>query len=130
MGAQWLSDRMLESRPRGRGFEPHRRHCVVSLSKNTYPSLVLIQPRKTCPYTTEKLLMGRQKSNQNTYLLRFVEIIVRKIYFILWTEVQMGWCRPRPPPPGTAAKENLSHSHRGNCNFYQTNRKCPRFGYV
>ena len=31
--AQWLSGRVLDSRPRGRGFEPHRRHCVVSLSK-------------------------------------------------------------------------------------------------
>ena len=39
-GAQWLSGRMLDSRQRGRGFEPHRRHCVVSLSKNIYPSLV------------------------------------------------------------------------------------------
>ena len=33
MGAQWLSGRRLESRPKGRGFEPHQRHCVVSLSK-------------------------------------------------------------------------------------------------
>ena len=32
-GAQWLSGRVLDLRPRGCGFEPHRRHCVVSLSK-------------------------------------------------------------------------------------------------
>ena len=32
-GAQLLSGRVLDSRPRGRGFEPHRHHCVVSLSK-------------------------------------------------------------------------------------------------
>ena len=32
-GAQWLSGRVLDSRPRGRRFESHRRHCVVSLSK-------------------------------------------------------------------------------------------------
>ena len=32
----------LDSRPKGRGFEPHRRHCVVSLSKNINPSLVLV----------------------------------------------------------------------------------------
>ena len=32
-GAQWLSGRVLDSRPSDRGFEPHRRHCVVSLSK-------------------------------------------------------------------------------------------------
>ena len=32
-GAQLLSGRVLDSKPRGRGFEPHRRHCAVSLSK-------------------------------------------------------------------------------------------------
>ena len=55
---------MLDSRPKGRGFEPHRRHCVVSLSKNINPSLVLVQPRKTRPFITERLLMGRKESNQ------------------------------------------------------------------
>ena len=62
-GAQWLSGRVLDSRPKGRGFEPHRRHCVVSLSKNIYPSLVLVQPRKIRPFITERLLMGRKESN-------------------------------------------------------------------
>ena len=38
-GAQWLDGRVLDSRPKGRGFEPHLRHCVVSLSKNINPSL-------------------------------------------------------------------------------------------
>ena len=37
-GAQWLSGRVLDSRPRSRGFEPHQRHCVVSMSKNINPS--------------------------------------------------------------------------------------------
>ena len=64
MGAQWLSGRVLDSRPKGRGFEPHRSHCVVSLSKNINPSLVLVQPRKTRPFITERLLMGRKESNQ------------------------------------------------------------------
>ena len=64
MVAQWLSGRVLDSRPRGRGFEPHRHHCVVSLSKNINPSLVLVQPRKTRPFITERLLMGRKESNQ------------------------------------------------------------------
>ena len=63
-GAQWLSGRVLDSRPKGRGFEPHRGHCVVSLSKNINPSLVLVQPRKTGPLITERLLMGRKESNQ------------------------------------------------------------------
>ena len=43
---------------------PHRRHCVVPLSKNINPSLVLVQPRKTRPFITERLLMGRKESNQ------------------------------------------------------------------
>ena len=64
MGAQRLSGRVPDSRPKGRGFEPHRRHCVVSLSKNINPSLVLVQPRKTLPFITEILLMGRKESNQ------------------------------------------------------------------
>ena len=65
MGAQWLSGRVLSSRPKGRGFEPHWSHCVVSLSKNINPSLVLVQPRKIRPFITERLLMGRKESNQN-----------------------------------------------------------------
>ena len=35
-GSQWLSGRVLESRPKGRGFEPHRHHCVVVLEKDTF----------------------------------------------------------------------------------------------
>ena len=64
VGAQWLSGRLLDSRSKGRGFEPHWRYCVVVLEQDIYPSLVLVQPRKTCPYIAERLLMGRKKSNQ------------------------------------------------------------------
>ena len=67
-GAQWLSGRVLDSRPRGGEFNPHRHHCVVSLSKNINPSLVLVQPRKTCPFITERLLMifnNQMKQNQS-----------------------------------------------------------------
>ena len=35
-GAQWLSGRVRDSRPKGRGFEPHRRHCVVVLEQDTF----------------------------------------------------------------------------------------------
>ena len=55
-------NRPLKRRPK----IPHRRHCVVSLSKNINPSLVLVQPRKTCRFITERLLMGRKESNQAT----------------------------------------------------------------
>ena len=79
-GAQWLSGRVLDSRPRGRGFEPHRRHCVVSLSKNINPSLVLVKPRKTCPFITERLLMGCKELNQTkkTYLLTRLSMYISR----------------------------------------------------
>ena len=64
MGAQWLSGRVLDSRPKGREFEPHRRHCVVSLRKNINFSLVLVQPRKARPFITDRLLMERKETNQ------------------------------------------------------------------
>ena len=31
-----LSGRVLDSRQRGRGFEPHRPHCVVVLEQDTF----------------------------------------------------------------------------------------------
>ena len=62
--AQWLIGRVLDSRPRGRRFEHHRRHCAVSSSKNINPSLVLVQPRKTRPFIAERLFMGRKEANQ------------------------------------------------------------------
>ena len=44
---------MLDLRPKGCAFKPHRRHCVVSLSKKINPCLVLVQHRKTRPDITE-----------------------------------------------------------------------------
>ena len=35
-GGQWLSGRVLDSRQKGRGFESHRRHCVVVLEQDTF----------------------------------------------------------------------------------------------
>ena len=57
---QWLSGRVLDSRPRGRGFEPL--HCPQAEHINS--SLVLVQPRKPCAFITERLLMGCKQSNQ------------------------------------------------------------------
>ena len=64
MGAQWLSGRVLDSRPRGRGLGAHWRFWVASMSKNVNPSLILVQPRKTRPFITERLLMGCKETNQ------------------------------------------------------------------
>ena len=55
---------VLDSRPSGCGFKPHRRHYVVSLSKNINPSFVLVQSRMARPFITERLLMGLKESNQ------------------------------------------------------------------
>ena len=48
--AQWKST-LLETK--GPWVEPHRRQC-----------LVLVQPRKTCPCLTERLLMRRKESKK------------------------------------------------------------------
>ena len=48
----------------------HREHSLLKLiaenqcENHKKSNLVLIQPRKTCPYITERLLMGRKESNQ------------------------------------------------------------------
>ena len=68
----------LDSRPRGCGPEPHQRHCVVSLSKNINPSLVLVQPRKTRPFITERLLMGCKRSNQTNKQKRTEQPVSKK----------------------------------------------------
>ena len=72
VGAKWLSGRVLDSRPRGHRFKPH---CVVSLSKNIYPSLVLVQPRKTRPFITERLLMGRKDQIKQKQTMPFVCLV-------------------------------------------------------
>ena len=79
MGAQWLSGRVLDLRLKGRGFEPQGRHCVVSLSKKINPSLVLVQPRKTRPYITERLLMERKESNKKNRVRIIINSISNKI---------------------------------------------------
>ena len=80
---------MLVLRPRGRGFEPHPRHCVVSLSKNIYPSLVLVQPRKTRSFITERVLMGRKESNQTNKNKAI--ILTRKRELVALLVLSFGW---------------------------------------
>ena len=71
---QWLSGRVLDSRPRDRRFKPHRHHCVVSLSKNINISLVLVKPRKTRPYITPE-------SNQTNKKIVYLEIFFERVDF-------------------------------------------------
>ena len=77
LGAQWLNSSVFDSRPRDRGFEPHLRHYVVSLSMNINSSLALVQPRKTSPFITERLFMGHKGSNQTNKLFKYFELIVK-----------------------------------------------------
>ena len=83
---------VFDSRPRGHGFETHRLHCVVSLSMNIYPSLVLVQPRKTGPFITERLLMGRKESNQtNKQKLHTLTLIITIVFTHDQYQYVMGW---------------------------------------
>ena len=74
---------MLDLRPRGRGFEPCGCHCVVSLSKNINHSLVLVQPRKTCPFITGRLLMGHKRIKQNKTKMQIITLQMSQ-HVIFW----------------------------------------------
>ena len=50
---------LIDLRPRGCGFEPHQRLCICVLKQDTLIlASILVQPRKTRPDITEKLLTG------------------------------------------------------------------------
>ena len=70
VGARWRSGRASDSESRGPGFEPHKRHRVVSLSKAHLLPTVLVKPRKRWlrPDMTEKLLTGTLSLNTNKSL--------------------------------------------------------------
>ena len=55
-GEQWLSSRVLDSRPRGRGFEPRQRHCVMVLKSNK--QIIIIKFLLLCRLRTIEILMG------------------------------------------------------------------------
>ena len=60
--AQWKSAWLETEGPRVRA-SPASLRCGP-WARHIYPSLVLVQPRKTRPYITERLLMERKDSNQ------------------------------------------------------------------
>ena len=67
LGAQWLNGRVHVSRLNDCAFEPHWRHCVVSLRKHTNLCLKDGQQRKNHPDITEKLLNQIKQTNRNFY---------------------------------------------------------------
>ena len=71
--------------------------ALWSWARYIYPSLVLVQPRKTRPCLTERLLMGRKESNQTN-----------KQKFLLYTSICLS-----------VHLSVLSHSYPGiSWNFY------------
>ena len=62
--AQWESAWLETEGPRVRASSASLR--CGPWSRHIYPSSVLVQPRKTRPYITERLLMGRKESNKQT----------------------------------------------------------------
>ena len=63
-GAQWPVVEFLTRDREAAGSSLTGVTALWSLSKNINPSLVLVQPRKTRPCLTERLLMGCKESNQ------------------------------------------------------------------
>ena len=57
-------------------------------ARHIYPSLVLVQPRKTRPYISERLLMGRKESNQTNKLKEIVPIWLKKCWLICKASTQ------------------------------------------
>ena len=62
-GAQWLSGSVLYLRPRGSGFEPHRRHFVLSLSK-THLSLLSTGSTQEDPSRHNLIIVDTDVKNQ------------------------------------------------------------------
>ena len=56
------SGSVVECLTQGQGVQV--RASLASLCCVLDPSLVLVQPRKTRPHITERMLMGRKESNQ------------------------------------------------------------------
>ena len=84
------SGRVLDSRPRGHGYEPHWRRCVVSFSKNINPNLVLVQPRKTHLFITERLLIGCKTSNQTNKICRLSFTCANPTFY--WNNALVARC--------------------------------------
>ena len=78
-GAQWLSGRVLYSKPKGWGLSLTSVTALCPLARHINPSLPLVQPRKTRPYITESLLMGCKESKVR-YLERKKDLAVVNNY--------------------------------------------------
>ena len=64
MGAQWLSGRVLEMRTRDRGFQPHKHHRAVFLSKTDLALFSSGSTQEECHDITKNCRMEGKESNQ------------------------------------------------------------------
>ena len=60
-------------------------------ARHINPSLVLVQPRKTRPYITDRLLMGRKESNQTNKQTKMFGWEIRTLIFPLLSYVESCW---------------------------------------
>ena len=56
------------------GSSPTGDIALCPKARRIYPSLVLVHPRKTRPYITERLLMGRNESNQTSTSCAYIRL--------------------------------------------------------
>ena len=94
----------------------------MSLSKNINPSLVLVQPRKTLPYITERLLMGRKESNQKN------NVAYQNKWNHQYSNMAANILLAGPPPsiqPWGSKGQNSTSSDHGNVAYQiKRNHKC------
>ena len=87
-----MAECLTRERPRVWASQASLRCCPWA--RHIYPSLVLVQPRKTHPCLTERLLMGRKESNQtnkqNMLLMHSFFFVVFFLYvYAFWVRYKI-----------------------------------------
>ena len=81
------SGSVVECLTRYRGAKCLSLICVTVLcpwARHINSSLVLVQPRKTCPYITERLLIGRKVSNQTKIKYIWYSTVRAKLRYLFF----------------------------------------------
>ena len=93
-GAQWLSGRVLDSRPKGRGFEPHRRHCLVSLSKT---QLYLLSTGSTQEDPSRRNWKIVDWDIKNQIKHESIHFLLQKLIYSTCSKIVNSSCLPQKP---------------------------------
>ena len=78
--AQWLSGRVLDSRSRFCGFEPHRGHCVVALSMTLYHLLSTGSAQKDVDWDVK----NQSKTETNKSIVLSCQSRVTVTYYFIY----------------------------------------------